>query len=99
MAALVPSPYPHVTVELSQSWSSLLFQVALVVGTVLGARILWAIMVIPTAIGAVLALGSAFTDPQAQTTGGGILLIVAVVCLLMPSSQRFETRRIRIVLV
>jgi hypothetical protein len=98
-AALEPSPYPSLTVDFSQSWSSLLFGVALVVGTLPGARILWAITVVSTTIGAVFALGSALTDPQTQTIGGAILLTIAVVCLLLPSSQRFETRRVRLVLV
>jgi hypothetical protein len=99
IAALTPSHNPTLTVEFPQSWSALLIGVALVTGTLLGARILWIITVVPMLIGAVFAIGSAITDPQAQTIGGAILLTVAVVCLLLPSSQRFEVRKIRLVLV
>jgi hypothetical protein len=99
IAALTPSQNPTLTVEFPQSWSALLFGVALVTGTLLGARVLWIITVILMLVGAVFAIGSAFTDPQAQTIGGAVLLTIAVVSLLLPLSQRFESRKIRLVLV
>jgi len=99
IAALTPSQNPTLTVEFPQNWSALLFGVALVVGTLLGARVLWIITTVLMLVGAVFAIGSAFTDPQAQTIGGAVLLTMAVVSLLLPVSQRFEVRRIRLVLV
>src|SRR3954468_21151243 len=57
IAALTPSHNPSLTVEFGQSWSSLLISVALVVGTLLGARILWVLTMIPMVVAAVLVIG------------------------------------------
>jgi hypothetical protein len=97
IAALTP-PSPSLTVEFPQTWGSLLFSVALVVGTLLGVRTLWVIHVVTSAVVLGLVVGSAFQDPQAQSIGGSLLLIIGLVCLLRPSARQFEQRRVRVVL-
>ena len=96
--ALEPAVEPSLTIE-SQSLGWFLFGLALIVGTLLGARIAWGMTLIFTALPSALVLSTAIDDPSAQTIGGLLLLAVALVCLALPSAQRFEHRRIRLVLV
>jgi accessory gene regulator protein AgrB len=98
IAALTPSVRPALTVEPPQSLASLLFGVALIVGTLLGVRILWGITLFSSAIVCALVLSTAIEDPRAQTIGGLILLTVTLVCLSLPSALQYEHRRIRLVL-
>jgi hypothetical protein len=46
----------------------------------------------------VAVLGSAISDPRAQTIGGAVLIIVSLVLLLLPSVRRYETKRIRVII-
>jgi hypothetical protein len=77
----------------------LLFTVALIVGTLLGVRILWGIAVVLMVPGCALVLSEAVQNPSAQSIGGLLLIATALVCLLWPSAKRFEIRRLRLVLV
>ena len=99
MRTLTPAVEPTLTVEFPQSLASLLFGVALVVGTVLGVRILWGITLFLSVLPSALVLSTAIDDTRAQTVGGMFLLAVALVCLALPSTLQFEHRRIRLVLV
>ena len=99
MRALTPPVQPTLTVEFPQSLASLLFGMALVVGTLLGVRILWGIKLFSSALPCALVLSTAIEDPRAQTIGGLLLLTVALVCLSLPSALQYEHRRIRLVLV
>lgn len=89
---------PSLTVE-SQSFGGLLFGLALVIGTLLGVRIAWVITLIFTALPSALVLSEAVQNPRAQTLGGLLLISTALVCRLLPSTTRFENRRLRLVLV
>lgn len=97
--ALTPPVAPTLTVEFPNSLPSLLVGVALVVGTLLGVRILWAITLFIVVLPSAAVLSTAIDDPSAQTVGGMLLLAVALVCLALPSTLQFEHRRIRLVLV
>jgi hypothetical protein len=99
MRTMTPSIEPTLTVEFPDSSASLLFGVALVVGTLLGVRILWGLTLLFSVVPSALVLSTAIDDPRAQTVGGFLLLAVALVCLALPSTQRFEYRRIRLLLV
>jgi hypothetical protein len=99
MRTLTPPVEPTLTVEFPESLASLLFGVALVVGTLLGVRILWGLTVLISVLPSALVLSTAIDDPRAQTVGGFLLLVVALVCLALPSTERFEHRRIRLVRV
>lgn len=99
IAALTPSARPTLTVEPPQTLASLLFGVALIVGTLLGVRILWGITLFSSALVCALVLSTVTEDPRAQTIGGLLLLTVALVCLSLPSALQYEHRRIRLVLV
>jgi hypothetical protein len=96
---LTPPVEPTLTVEFPNSLASLLVGVALVVGTSLGVRILWAITLFILVPPSALVLSTAIDDPSTQTVGGMLLLAVALVCLTLPSTLQFEHRRIRLVLV
>jgi hypothetical protein len=76
----------------------LLFGVALVIGTLRGVRMAWGLVTVGSAFLAALCLGEAINDATAQTIGGFILITMALVCLMLPTSQRFEHRRIRLVI-
>ncbi len=95
--ALEPSVGPTLTIEFGDG-ALLLIAVAVVAGTLLGVRTLWALQVTFAAVGTAVTLASAFQDPQAQTIGGLLLFIASAVFLLLPSSARFEQRRVRVTL-
>jgi hypothetical protein len=98
-ASADPPVQPTLTVEFPNSLGSLLLGVALVLGTLLGVRVLWGITLFLSVLPSALVLASAFDDPGAQTVGGLLLLAISLVCLALPSTQQFEHRRIRLVLV
>jgi hypothetical protein len=98
LEALEPSIQPSLTVDF-QSYGSLLFGAALVVGTLLGVRILWAVTLLFVVLPTALVLSEAIENPSVQSLGGMLFLGAALVCLLLPSTLRFEERRIRLVLV
>ena len=87
---------PSLTVELPQDGAWLLFEVAIIVGTLLGVRTFWALLIAFSAIGAAIPLASAIENPSAQSIGGLLFHVAAVVLLLLPSSARFEQRRVRV---
>jgi hypothetical protein len=72
MATLEPAVQPTLTVEPPSGWGNALFWAALTVGTILGVRIAWGLLLFFSALVLVVAvLGSAISDPRAQTIGGG----------------------------
>jgi hypothetical protein len=86
------------TVELS-GWADVLFPVALIVGTILGVRIAWKVLLFFSALALwVAVLDSAIDDPRAQAIGGAVLMMIGLVLLLLPSARRYETKRIRVVI-
>jgi hypothetical protein len=98
MAALEPAVQPTLTVEPS-GWGDALFWAALTVGTILGVRIAWNLLLFFSALVLVVAvLGSAISDPRTQTIGGAVLIIASLVLLLFPSVRRYETKRIRVII-
>jgi hypothetical protein len=98
MRTLTPPVAPTLTVEFPDSLTSLLVGVALVVGTLLGVRILWGLTLLFSVLPSGLVLAAAIDDPRTQTIGGLLLLAVALVCLELPATRQFEHRRIRLVL-
>jgi hypothetical protein len=98
LEVLEPPIQPSITVEFQElGW--LLFGVALIVGTLLGVRIAWGLTLFFGVVPGAIVLSEAVSNPSAQTVGGTILLAIALVCLLLPSTQQFEQRRVRLVLV
>ena len=73
---------------------------ALLIGTLLGVRVLWIVLTVSSFfLVDALALSEAVTHPDAQAVGGFVLLLtLALVLLLLPSVQRYERRRIRLVI-
>ena len=71
---------------------------ALLIGTLLGVRVLWIVLTVSSFRSRRLALSEAVTHPDAQAVGGFVLLTLALVLLLLPSVQRYERRRIRLVI-
>lgn len=97
--ALEPPLNPSLTIDLMSDWGTFLFSAAIIVGTLLGVRALWALNIAFSTLGTAFVLGSAFQDPQAQAIGGTLLFVLGLVFLLLPSSAKFEQRRLRLVLV
>lgn len=86
----------HLSIELSWGW--LLFGVALIVGTLYGVRTAWALLSAGSVILTAFLLVGVVDSASAQAIGGFVFSTVALVCLQLPSSQRFEHRRLRLVL-
>jgi hypothetical protein len=98
IAALTPPVFPNLTVDAINSWSDVLINAVLLIGTLLGVRVLWILLTGLSFLANALVLSEAVAHPSSQAIGGFVLLTLALVLLLLPSVQRYERRRIRLVL-
>jgi hypothetical protein len=98
IVAFQPSANPTLTVEPpSVTW--LLVVGGLMLGTLNGVRILWALLFFFWAVSSILVIVSSAADhPGVQTVGAAVLAVLALVLLWLPSVRRYETRRLRLVL-
>src|SRR3954451_1239794 len=90
--------YPTFSVHPPRTWPDILFWAAILVGTLLGVRIAWDLLCFFSILSGVFVLLAAIDDPQAQTIGGAVLLILGVVLLFLPSVRSYATKHVRLVI-
>ena len=98
VAAFTPAVNPTLTVELPSSWPGIIFQAALVVGTVLGIRLAWDFFWFFAIMAAAFIFLQAIYEPTAQTIGGTFFITLGAVLLVSPSVRRYETKKLRLVI-